>query len=75
MSPEVIDKTLDTAKTAIEALKVSPYMLGLVLLQFGVIGALLYSSIDRQNAISKQFENLYQTLDKCISGHITGTKP
>jgi len=52
--------------SAIDGLKSSPMMLSLVLMQLLTIGAILYSSVDRQKANAAQFERLHTIIDKCI---------
>ena len=61
----------DTATLAINALKASPLMLTLVLLQVLTLGAILYSSIHRQNAISVQMDALTEIIKSCVSGKPT----
>lgn len=51
----------------IDGLKTQPILLALVLLQSILLGALLYASLRRQEAISEQFRHLYQLLQLCLS--------
>jgi hypothetical protein len=70
VNPGIIDRTGQVASDAISALKQNPVMLALVLLQFFILGAVLYSSIDRQSAVSAQLKDMHALLDKCVAGHI-----
>jgi hypothetical protein len=54
------------ASGAVDALKQQPVILALVLLQALVLAAVLYNSINRQDAISKQFSSLYDLLNTCL---------
>ena len=64
----ILEKSVAVAGEAVSALKASPVLLAVVLLQFLVIGAILYSSIHRQEAVNVQFERLAGIIDKCIGG-------
>jgi uncharacterized membrane protein affecting hemolysin expression len=70
MNPGAAEEAGRTASSLIEALRAQPVMLVLVLLQCITLGALLYSSNQRQKATSRQFDSLHQLLDKCLAGHI-----
>jgi hypothetical protein len=57
------------ASGAIEALKGQPIVLALVLLQAFVLAAVLYSSLNRQEAVSKEFAALYELLSACVKAN------
>jgi hypothetical protein len=57
---------MSSIETAIGALKSSPIVLALVLLQAATLGAVLYSSMDRQRAVSEQFTHVYALLGECM---------
>jgi hypothetical protein len=70
MNPGHIEEVGKVASGTIEALKHQPLMLALVILQGFVLGAVLYSSISRQNAMTEQFKQVYELLAACIKeGH------
>jgi hypothetical protein len=50
----------------IDALKESPVLLTLVLLQLLTIGGILYSAMQRQEAVTKQIEQLTSIIQQCI---------
>ena len=62
----MIEKAHEVASSAIEALKAQPLMLTLVLLQFLIIGAILYSTTHRQTAQTAQFERLTALIERCL---------
>jgi hypothetical protein len=66
MNPGSIDEVGKVATSTIEALKNQPLMLALVILQAFVLGAVLYSSISRQNAVTDQFKHVYELLESCM---------
>jgi hypothetical protein len=74
MNAELINNSIETAKSAIDALKQNPVILALVILQFFIIGGVLYSSLDRQKANTDELTRLHKTLDDCVAGHITNLK-
>jgi hypothetical protein len=53
----------------VDALRNQPMMLALVLLQAFVLAAVLYNSINRQAAIDRQFNHVYELLDNCMKGN------
>jgi uncharacterized membrane protein affecting hemolysin expression len=63
----VTDQAGKVASGVVEGLKASPVILGLVVLQLLMTGAVLYSSIDRQAAVSAQFTNLHRLLEMCMA--------
>jgi len=67
MSP--LEEVSKVATEAVGALKASPMMLGLVLLQFATLAAILYLAMDRQKAVTTQIAALHQLLDRCIGGN------
>jgi hypothetical protein len=64
---EIIAKTAEAAQAAIEALKNSPVILALVILQFMLIGALLFVSIKRQEGVNQLTSELHELLAKCLT--------
>lgn len=60
------EKSLDVVNGAVGALKSSPLVLALIILQLLTMGAILYSSMHRQEAISAQFQSLYDLLRLCL---------
>jgi hypothetical protein len=62
----MIEKVTEAANNAIDALRGSPVVLALVLMQLLIIGALLYSSIDRQKAATSKFNAMSQLLSQCM---------
>jgi uncharacterized protein involved in propanediol utilization len=64
----------ENAGKVVEALKQQPVILALVLLQAFVLAAVLYNSINRQEAVSKQFNSLYELLSMCLK-HIPDGLP
>jgi hypothetical protein len=66
MTPGHIEEVGKVATSTVEALKNQPLMLALVILQGFVLGAVLYSSISRQNAITEQFKHVYELLASCM---------
>jgi hypothetical protein len=64
---EIISKAAEAAQTAIEALRTSPIVLALVIFQFITIGAMLYVSIDRQQAVRQMTSELHELVAKCIT--------
>ena len=67
MNAQIVEKTLETAQGAIDALRQSPILLALVIFQFVTLGAVLYSSIHRQEAMTIQMNGVQASLDKCIA--------
>ena len=70
MNPGAVEEAGKVAGSMIEALRASPIVLALVMLQVLTMAAVLYNSIDRQRGSSKQFADMHALLDKCIAGHI-----
>ena len=66
MTPGHIEQVGKVATSTVEALKNQPLMLALVILQGFVLGAVLYSSIARQNAVTEQFKHVYELLESCM---------
>jgi uncharacterized membrane protein affecting hemolysin expression len=56
------------AGSTVEAFRSAPVLLMLVLMQVMVFGAVLYVAIHRQEATTKQFEQLYMLLQNCVKG-------
>jgi hypothetical protein len=56
------------ATDAVAALKEQPAVLALVVLQFLVLAAVLYSSLHRQSAVDKQFDRVFELLQTCVKG-------
>jgi hypothetical protein len=67
MNAEIISKTVEAAQSAIDALRTSPVVLALVILQFITIGSLLYVSIERQKGVNQLTSELHELLSKCIT--------
>jgi hypothetical protein len=63
----LVEKSMDVADSAVQALKQSPLMLALVLLQLLTIGAILWSSMHRQEAVSEQIAALHSIIEKCLT--------
>jgi hypothetical protein len=55
------------AGSAVDALKGNPAILALVILQFFILGAVLYNSIDRQRANTANVAELHALIDRCIA--------
>jgi len=64
----VLEQAGKVATGSIDALKSQPLMLALVLLQVFVLAAVLYSSINRQTSIDKQFTHVFELLAACMKG-------
>jgi hypothetical protein len=56
------------AHDVVNGLKSSPSMLALIVLQLVVLAVVLYSSLQRQQANTEQFNNLTKLLEQCMSG-------
>jgi len=71
MNEQLPQSTVQVAGRAahdiVNGLKQQPLMLALVVLQFLIMMAVLYSSIHRQDAISAQFTSTYKLLETCMS--------
>jgi hypothetical protein len=70
MNAEIVNKSIDAAQAAIKGLSREPVILAIVVFQFITLGAVLYSSLDRQRAVSAAVTELHGLLDKCVAGHI-----
>jgi hypothetical protein len=66
MNPGVGEEVGKVASGAIDALKNQPLILALVLMQLLTIGAILYNAIHRQNAVDKQFAQVFALLQTCL---------
>lgn len=66
MTEEQHAGVIGLGRSAIDALRASPILLLLLLLQILMFGALLYSSVHRQEAVSEQFNNVYRLLEACM---------
>jgi hypothetical protein len=66
MNPGVGEEVGKVASGAIDALKNQPLILALVLMQLLTIGAILYNAIHRQNAVDKQFAQVFELLQTCL---------
>jgi len=75
MNPGMVEEVGKVATNTIESLKSQPVVLALVVFQVFTLGAVLYSSLNRQNAINKQFDNLYAILDKCLAARLSLQEP
>jgi hypothetical protein len=64
---EIIGKAAEAATAAIDALRASPIVLALVILQFMVIGGLIFVSIKRQEGVNQLTSELHDLLAKCIT--------
>jgi len=67
MNAEIVNKAADVANSAVNALKASPIVLALVLMQITTMAMVLYNAVDRQRSNTTQFEYLHKTLDACVS--------
>jgi len=67
MNAEIVSKVTEAAQSAIDALRTSPVVLALVILQFMVIGALLFVSVKRQDGVNQLTSELHELLGKCIA--------
>lgn len=63
---EIITQAAEVAKEALGALRTSPLILALVIVQFMTIGAAVYLAINRENALAQSQSELHRLLDKCI---------
>lgn len=66
MNPGVIEETGKVAVGTIEALRSQPIVLALIVLQLLVLGAVLYSTMHRQAAVTEQFKAIVALLDQCL---------
>jgi hypothetical protein len=66
MNPGVSEEAGKVASNAIDALKNQPLILALVLMQVLTIAAILYNAIHRQNAVDKQFAQVFELLQTCL---------
>jgi hypothetical protein len=62
----ISEETGKVVINTVDALRNQPLLLALVILQGFVLAAVLYSSIVRQDAITKQFAHLYEILGACM---------
>jgi len=67
MNAEIINKATEAVQSAIDALRTSPVVLALVILQFMVIGGLIVVSIKRQEGVNQLTSELHELLGKCIT--------
>jgi preprotein translocase subunit SecY len=67
MNPGVVEEGGKVAIGTIDALKSQPIVLALIVLQLLVLGAVLYSTMHRQEATTKQFTALYALLQQCLT--------
>jgi hypothetical protein len=74
MNPGAIEEVSKVATGTIDALKNQPLMIALIVLQAFVLGAVLYNSINRQEAITKQFDHVYELLETCMKGNFSSQK-
>lgn len=65
MSPGgIIDESSKVAQTAINALNSVPVLLALVLLQFFILGGVMYINIGRENNVHQRFMKM---IDGCLA--------
>ena len=62
----ITEQGAKVATDAIDALKSQPVLLGLLILQFTVLGVVLWGSISRQHAMTEQFKLVFALLEKCL---------
>lgn len=66
MNPGIVEETGKVAVNTIDALRNQPLVLALIVLQLVVLGAVLWSSMHRQAAVSEQFKHVYALLEQCL---------
>jgi hypothetical protein len=66
MSAEIVKAAGQVATNTVAALASQPMMLALIVLQVLVLVVVLYSTLQRQKAISEQFKSVYELLEKCM---------
>jgi hypothetical protein len=67
MNPGLVEEGGKAVAGTIDALRAQPIVLALIVLQLLVLGAVLYSTMHRQEATTTQFKALYALLEQCLS--------